>query len=202
VAGYDVSSSLQAPGVTDFPALQDGYGMDATRGARLDGARERERVMAKVKSIPEGSHSITPGLVVKDAKKAIEFYRTALGATVLDVMNGPDGSVMHAELKLGDSKFYLGDENPEWGALSPKSIGGSPVSLNIYTEDCDALIQRAVKGGATLEQPPADMFWGDRYGKIQDPFGHKWGIATHKEDVSKEEMARRGQEWMAQMSKK
>ena len=165
-------------------------------------ARERDMIMAEVKPIPEGSHSITPGLVVGDAKKAIEFYKTALGATVLDVMNGPDGSVMHAELKLGDSKFYLGDENPEWGAVAPQTLGGSPVSLNVYTEDCDALIQRAVKGGATLEQPPMDMFWGDRYGKIKDPFGHKWGIATHKEDVSKEEMARRGREWMAQMSKK
>jgi PhnB protein len=158
--------------------------------------------MAKVKPIPEGTHSITPGLIVKDAKKAIEFYQNALGATVLDVMTGPDGSVMHAELTIGDSKFYVGDENPEWGAVSPKTLGGSPVSLNIYTEDCDALVKNAVAAGATVEQPLMDMFWGDRYGKIADPFGHKWGIATHQEDVSKEEMDRRGKEWMAQMSKK
>ena len=158
--------------------------------------------MAKVNPIPEGSHCITPGLVVKDAKKAIEFYKNALGAAVVDVMHGPDGSVMHAELKIGDSKFYVGDENPEWGAISPKTLGGSPVSLNIYTEDCDALVKRAMAAGATVEQPLMDMFWGDRYGKIQDPFGHKWGIATHKEDVSPEEMERRGKEWMAQMAKK
>jgi uncharacterized glyoxalase superfamily protein PhnB len=157
--------------------------------------------MAQVKPIPDGSHSITPGLVVNDAKKAIEFYKAALGATVLDVMTGPNGGVMHAELKIGDSKFYVGDENPEMGAVSPQRLGGSPVSLNIYTGDCDAMFQRAVAAGAKIEMPLADMFWGDRYGKIADPFGHKWGIGTHKEDVSPEEMERRGKEWMASFSK-
>jgi PhnB protein len=157
--------------------------------------------MAKVKPIPEGTHSITPGLVVKDATKAIEFYKNALGAKLLSRMDGPGGGVMHAELQIGDSKFYLGDENPEWGAIAPPTLGGSPVSLNIYTEDCDATVKKAVEYGATIEAPLMDMFWGDRYGKIQDPFGHKWGIATHKEDVSEAEMDRRGKEWMAQFAK-
>ncbi len=159
--------------------------------------------MAKVSPIPEGSHTITPGLVVKDGKKALEYYKNALGAQVLDVMYGPDGnSVMHAELKLGDSKFYLGDEMPEMGALSPQTLGGSAVSINIYTEDCDALFKRAVAAGGTVKAPLTDMFWGDRYGKITDPFGHHWGIATHKEDVSKADMEKRGKEWMAEMAKK
>ena len=158
--------------------------------------------MAKVKPIPEGSHSITAGLVVRGGRKAIEFYKTVFGAKELSVMNGPDGkSVMHAELQIGDSKFYVGDENPEMGAVSPQSLGGSAVSLNIYTEDCDATFKRAVAAGATVKMPLADMFWGDRYGKVTDPFGHNWGIATHKEDVSEAEMEKRGKEWMASMAK-
>ena len=158
--------------------------------------------MAKVKPIPEGSHSITAGLVVRGGRKAIEFYKTVFGAKELSVMNGPDGkSVMHAELQIGDSKFYVGDEMPEMGAVSPQSLGGSAVSLNIYTEDCDAMFKRAVAAGATVKMPLTDMFWGDRYGKLTDPFGHNWGIATHKEDVSDTEMEKRGKEWMASMAK-
>ena len=118
-------------------------------------------------------------------------------------MLGPDGrSVMHAELKIGDTKIYLGDEYPDFGAVSPQTLGGSPVSLNIYTEDCDAMFKRAVAGGATVKMPLDNMFWGDRYGKLTDPFGHEWGIATHKEDVSEEEMEKRGKEWMAAMARK
>jgi len=159
--------------------------------------------MAKVKPIPEGNHSITAGLIVKNGEKALEFYKAAFGAQVLDIMKGPDGrGVMHAELKIGDSKFYLGDEMPEMGAISPQTLGGSGVSLNIYTEDCDAMFKRAVTAGATVKQPLTDMFWGDRYGKLTDPFGHQWGIATHKEDVTPEEMAKRAKEWMAEMAKK
>ena len=158
--------------------------------------------MAKVRPIPEGSHSITPGLVAKDAKKAIEFYKAAFGATVLSQMDWPDGrGIAHAELKIGDSKFYLGDEVPEMGAVSPQKLGGSPVTLHIYTEDCDALFKRAAAAGAKVEQPPMDMFWGDRYGKLLDPFGHRWSIATHKEDVTPADMEKRGKEWMAQASK-
>ena len=158
--------------------------------------------MAKVKPIPEGNHTITAGLVVRGGKKAIEFYKSAFGAKELGIMYGLDGrSIMHAELQIGDTKIYIGDESPEMGAVSPQTLGGSAVSLNIYTEDCDALFKRAVAAGATVKMPLADMFWGDRYGKITDPFGHNWGIATHKEDVSEAEMEKRGKEWMAATAK-
>jgi PhnB protein len=159
--------------------------------------------MGNVKPIPEGQHSVTPALVVKGAKKAIEFYKNAFGAKELGVSMGPDGqSVMHAELKIGDSKIYLGDEMPEMGAVSPQTLGGSPVSLNIYTEDCDAMFKKAIAAGAKVKMPLADMFWGDRYGKLEDPFGHNWGIATHKEDVSMPEMEKRMKEHSSRMAKK
>ena len=158
--------------------------------------------MAKVNPIPPGNHTVTASLVVRDSKKAIEYYQKAFGAQQLSILMGPNGGVMHAEIKIGDTKIYLGDESPEMGALSPSSLGGSPVSLNIYTEDCDAMFNRAVAAGATVAMPLADMFWGDRYGKLTDPFGHNWGIATHKEDVSPEEMEKRGKEAMAAMAKK
>ena len=159
--------------------------------------------MANVKPIPEGSHTVTAALVVRGARKAIDFYKTAFGAQELSVAAGPDGnSVMHAELKIGDTKIYLGDESPEMGAVSPQTLGGSPVSLNIYTEDCDAMFKRAVSAGATVKMPLADQFWGDRYGKITDPFGHEWGIATHKEDVSPTEMGKRMKDAFAAMAKK
>ncbi len=159
--------------------------------------------MAKVNPIPEGNHTITAGLVVKGARKAIEYYKTAFGAREISVAAGPDGkSVMHAELQIGDTKIYLGDEAPDMGAVSPQTLGGSPVSLNIYTEDCDAMFKRAVAAGATVKMPLADRFWGDRYGKIVDPFGHHWGIATHKEDVSMPEMEKRMKEAFAAMGKK
>ncbi len=159
--------------------------------------------MANVRPIPEGNHTVTAGLVVKGAKKAIEYYKTAFGAKELGVMLGPDGqSVIHAELKIGDTKIYVADEYPDMGSLSPQTLGGSPITLNIYTEDCDAMFNRAVAAGAKATMPLADMFWGDRYGKINDPFGHSWGIATHKEEVSNEEMERRGKEAMAAMMKK
>ena len=159
--------------------------------------------MSKVKPIPEGNHTVTAALVVRNAQKAIEFYEGAFGAKRLGVMLGPDGkSVVHAELKIGDTKIFLGDEFPDMGALSPQTLGGSAVSLNIYTEDCDAMFNKAVRMGATAKMPLADMFWGDRYGKLTDPFGHIWGIATHIEDVSEAEMERRGKEAMAAMMSK
>jgi PhnB protein len=159
--------------------------------------------MSPVNPIPPDTHTITPGLVVKGGKKAIQFYKDAFGAKELHVMLMPDGqSVMHAELKIGDSKFYVNDEFPDMGGLSPLSFGGSAVSLNIYTEDCDATISRAVAAGAKVTMPAADMFWGDRMGALTDPFGHKWGIMTHKEDVSPAEMEKRGREFMSAPAKK
>ena len=158
--------------------------------------------MANVKPIPAGYHTVTASLVIRDAKKAIEFYKQVFGAKELGAMLHPNGTVMHAEIQIGDTRIMMGEEMPEMGARSPQVLGGSPVSLNLYTEDCDAVFQRAVAAGATPNMPPADMFWGDRYSKVTDPFGHNWGILTHIEDVSPQDMERRGREAMAAMAKK
>jgi PhnB protein len=147
--------------------------------------------MSAVKPIPDGYHTVTPHLVVRDAAKAIEFYTKAFGAEERFRMPGPNGVVMHAELQLGDSVLMLGEEAPQMGASSPQTIGGSPVSLLIYVKDVDASFARADKAGCTVQMPLTDMFWGDRYGKLLDPFGHHWALATHKEDVSPEDMAKR-----------
>lgn len=144
-----------------------------------------------VKAIPDGYYSLTPYLVCKGAAKAIEFYTNAFGAQEVVRMPGPDGQVMHAEVKIGNSMLMLSDENKERDYLSPDSIGGTAASIMFYTDDVDAVFTRAVGLGATAEQPPADMFWGDRMGNLVDPFGHRWAIATHKEDVSPEEMQKR-----------
>ena len=144
-----------------------------------------------MKPVPAGYHTVTPHLVVRDAAKAIDFYAAAFGAEELYRMPGPDGAVMHAELMIGDSRVMLGEEAPQMGALSPQTIGGSPVSLLLYVKDVDASFTRAGQAGCTIQMPPTDMFWGDRYGKVQDPFGHQWALATHKEDVTPEEMHRR-----------
>ena len=144
-----------------------------------------------VKAIPDGYYSLTPYLVCKGAAKAIEFYTKVFGAQEMMRMPGPDGSIAHAEVKIGDSMLMLADENPERGALSPESIGGTASSIMFYTEDVDQVFKRALSAGAKAETPLADMFWGDRMGNIVDPFGHKWAIATHKEDVTPEEMEKR-----------
>ena len=145
------------------------------------------------KAIPDGYHTITPYLVCQGAADAIAFYTAAFGATETVRMPGPGGNVMHAELRIGSSMLMLSDENPERGALSPQTVGGSPVSIFIYTEDVDAVFARAVEAGAKGVAPPTDMFWGDRFAQLVDPFGHSWAIATHKEDVSGEEMEKRMQ---------
>jgi PhnB protein len=154
-----------------------------------------------VKPIPDGYHTLTPFLTVRDAVRAIEFYKQAFGAVERGVAKGPDGKVMHAELKIGDSIIMLSDEYPEFGALSPLSAGGAGMGLHIYVDGVDAAFDRAVKAGAQVEMPVADQFWGDRYGKLKDPFGHKWSIATHKADFSVEEMKRGMEEAMAKMPK-
>jgi PhnB protein len=142
-----------------------------------------------VKPIPDGYHTLTPHMIVRDAARAIEFYKQAFGAVERGgVMKGPDGKVMHAELRIGDSIVMLADEFPQYGSMSPLSSGGSGMALHIYVEDVDSAFDRATQAGATVEMPLTDMFWGDRYGKLADPFGHKWSIATHKRDMSSEEM--------------
>jgi PhnB protein len=156
-----------------------------------------------VKAIPDGYHSITPYITCRDAERAIDFYQQAFGATLKGggVMKGPDGKVMHAELVIGDSVIMVSDEYPTFGSVSPQSIGGSASGLHIYVEDVDSAFDRAVKAGAIVEMPVGDMFWGDRYGKLRDPFGHKWSIATHTADFSAEEMEHRVEEAMAKMPK-
>jgi uncharacterized glyoxalase superfamily protein PhnB len=147
-----------------------------------------------VRAIPEGFHTITPHLVVRGGAAAIEFYKKAFGATEICRFPGPDGqSLMHGELKIGDSILFLADEFPNMGCQSPLALGGSPVTISLYVEDTDAVFNQAVAAGAQVRMPPADMFWGDRYAQLTDPFGHVWALATHKEDVSPEEMARRAE---------
>ena len=154
----------------------------------------------QAKPIPEGFRTVTPHICVKGASDAIAFYKKALGAEEISRMMSPDGKgVMHAEIKIGDSIIMLGDEYPGMKIRSPLSLGGSGSSLHIYVNDADSLFQRAVGAGATVTMPMTDMFWGDRYGKVTDPFGHEWGIATHKRDVSKEEMNKAAQEWFTKM---
>ena len=145
-----------------------------------------------VNPIPDGFHTLTPHLTVRDGAAAIEFNKNALGAVEVNRHPGPDGkSIMHALLRVGDFHFMLNDEWPEMGAKGPQSLGGSPVYLNLYVRNVDEAFARAVAAGAKVTMPLADMFWGDRYGQLEDPFGHKWSLATHIEDVSPEESARR-----------
>jgi PhnB protein len=144
-----------------------------------------------VKPIPEGYHSATPYLIVKDAARAIEFYKRAFGATELLRMAAPGGKIGHAEIKIGDSPIMLADEVPDMGALSPESLGGTPVSILLYVEDVDAVFNQAIAAGAKVQRPVKDQFYGDRSGGVTDPFGHVWYVATHKEDVSPEEMRKR-----------
>jgi uncharacterized glyoxalase superfamily protein PhnB len=153
------------------------------------------------KRIPDGFHTITPYLRVRSGRDAIAFYKKAFAAEEVYVLPGPDGSVMHAELKIGDSRLMLGEECKEWGMLSPQSLGGNGSGLHLYVEDVDASFKRAVDAGCTVKMPPADMFWGDRYGKVTDPFGHEWSIGTHIEDLAPDEIARRGVEAMKNMPK-
>src|SRR5712691_4483892 len=147
--------------------------------------------MTAVKPIPDGYSSVTPYLIVDGAAKAIDFYRHAFGAIERYRLGGPDGRVGHAELTIGGSVIMLADEHPEMGALGPRSVGGSPVGIHLYLEDVDAAIDRAVATGAKLINPVENKFYGDRMGTIEDPFGHRWYVTTHIEDVPHDEIARR-----------
>ncbi|HUR55835.1 MAG TPA: VOC family protein [Gemmataceae bacterium] len=144
-----------------------------------------------VKPIPDGYNSVTPYLVIKGAAEALEFYKSVFGATELMRFDGPNGTLAHAEIKIGNSPIMISDEWPDMGFRGPKSIGGSPVGIMIYVEDADAMFAKAVATGATATKPLQDQFYGDRSGSITDPWGHMWTIATHVEDVSPEEIERR-----------
>jgi uncharacterized glyoxalase superfamily protein PhnB len=157
---------------------------------------------SKVKAIPDGFHTLTPHITVRDAAGAIEFYKKALGAEVLHVSNTPDGRVMHASLRIGDSVIMLNDEFPEWGgAPAPRSeVPG--FAIHVYVDNVDSLFNRAVSAGASVKMPLADQFWGDRYGTVLDPYGFKWSLATHVKEVSPQEMEKAQQEMEKQMAHK
>ena len=146
--------------------------------------------MPKVKPIPDGMHTVTPHLVCAGAAAAIEFYKKAFNAVEEVRLPGPQGRLMHAMVRIEGSAVMLVDEMPEWGALGPKSLKGSPVTIHLYVKDVDAFVARAVAAGAKITMPVADMFWGDRYGKLEDPYGHHWSVATHIRDVSMDEAQR------------
>jgi len=150
--------------------------------------------MSKVNFKPENRNSVTPYLIVKNASKAIDYYKNVFGATELMRLKGPDGRIGHAELRIGDSIIMLADENVAMGNRSAESIGASPVSLYVYLPDVDKTVDKAVAGGAKVLKPIQDQFYGDRSGFLQDPFGHLWGIATHKEDVSEQEIEKRAKQ--------
>jgi len=154
-----------------------------------------------VQPIPTGFEGIIPHLVCENAKAAIEFYKKAFGAEEVASMPSPDGRIMHAEIRIGGNLVFLVDDFPEYcegKSGTPKALGGTPVVLHRYVKDCDAAIKQAVDAGATVKMPPADMFWGDRYGVITDPFGHDWSIATHQKDLTPEQMMKNMEEAFAQ----
>jgi PhnB protein len=160
-------------------------------------------VTTSSKPVPQGFHSVTPSLIVKNAAQALEFYKKALGAKELMRMPTPDGKIGHAELQIGDSIIFVSDEFPNMGvSKSPQTLGGCTGTLNLYVEDVDKTYQRAIDSGGKAAMPVADMFWGDRYGTFVDPFGHSWGVGTHKEDLTPEEIEERATAFYAQMAQK
>ena len=148
------------------------------------------------KPIPDGMHSLTPHLICKGAAAAIEFYKAAFGAVEVTRLPGPDGKLMHGSVRIGDSALMLVDEAPEWEMFGPTSLKGSSVTIHLYVKDVDATVAQAVTAGARVTMPVADMFWGDRYGTLEDPFGHRWSVATHTRDLTPEEI----QQAMAKMN--
>jgi uncharacterized glyoxalase superfamily protein PhnB len=183
----------------DFAARRSSQGWSVRQRAGRDPNRPSQgdapMSTSAVKPIPEGMHSITPHLVCAGAAEAIDFYVKAFNAVEMVRLPGPGGKLMHASLKVGDSTLMLVDEMPECGAVGPKALKGSPVTIHLYVEDVDATFAQAVAAGAKVTMPVADMFWGDRYGQVEDPFGHRWSVATHTRDVTPAEM----QEAMSKM---
>ncbi len=159
------------------------------------------KLSSAVAPIPAGYHTVTPALTIRGAGKAIEFYKKAFGAQVLDRVDGPDGrSVMHAALQIGDSRIFLGDEMPGMACRSPQSLGGASSSIYLYVKDADGAVKKAVDAGATLKKPVETMFWGDRFGSVADPFGYTWDIATRVEEVPPDEMKKRAAAFMKEMA--
>jgi PhnB protein len=155
-----------------------------------------------VKAIPEGYHTITPSLIVRDARKASDFYKKAFGAEDIMAMPGPGGAIMHAEMRIGNSRIMMADENPQWNCKSPAAFGGSPVTFYVYVENVDAAWKRATDAGAKVVMPLADMFWGDRCGKVEDPFGHGWSLAQRVTDLTPEQITEGQKAFIAEMQQK
>lgn len=153
------------------------------------------------KPIPDGFHTSTPSIVVSNSSEAIKFYKKAFDAKEIYQMPSPDGKTLHAMIQIGDSFVMMSDEFPSMGARSPTTIGGTPVTLHLYVEDADKIFKQAVDAGAKVAMPIMDAFWGDRYGAIIDPFGHSWAVATHKKDMSPEEMRKAAESFFAGMAK-
>jgi uncharacterized glyoxalase superfamily protein PhnB len=164
-----------------------------SEGDRVGRSEKGEAIMAaNVRGIPEGFHTITPHLVIQGAAKAIDFYKRAFGAEELMRMPSPDGTTIgHADLKIGNSRIFVCDECPEMNAHSPAALKGTPVTIHLYVEDCDKVFKQAVSAGAQVTMPLTDMFWGDRYGTLKDPFGHHWSIGTRKENLTPEQIGQR-----------
>ena len=176
------------------PARKPSRPRSTAKKAASSKMKMKMKMRKKVSPIPQGFHTVTPHLVCRNAAGAIDFYKKAFGARELSRMPMPGGGLAHAEIQLGDSRLMLADEMPEMDATSPETIGGSAVHIFLYVPNVDAVFTRAVSAGAKATMPPMDMFWGDRYAKLTDPFGHKWSMATHIEDMSIKEMIRRGEE--------
>lgn len=173
----------------------------AKGSARRRSAAKRKPAKKKVQAVPKGYHTATPYLIVRGAAKALDFYTRAFGAKQMICMTGAGGSIMHAEFRIGDSMLMISDENIEWGSKSPETLGGSPAHVMLYVKAVDDFVAKATAAGAVVEMPPTDMFWGDRYAKIRDPFGHVWSIGTHIEDVRPKDMQKRADAWMRSMQK-
>lgn len=167
--------------------LRERFAAQATSQSFMKG----KTVKSTVKPVPDGYRTVTPYLIITPAAQAIEFYKQAFGAIELERMDTPGGQVAHAEIQIGDSRLMLADEFPDWDARSPRTIGGSPVFLILYVQDVDAVVSQAVAAGATLSKPVENQFYGDRSGCVTDPFGHKWTVSTHVEDVTPEEVRKR-----------
>ncbi len=153
--------------------------------------------MADVQPSPEVMHTVTPHLICEGAAAAIEFYKQAFGAVELSRQEAPNGKLLHATLRIGDSAIFMADANPEWQSKGPKELGGTPVVIHLYVEDVDAVVAQATEAGGTVVMPVQDTFWGDRYGVLTDPFGHSWSVASHIRDVPLEEMDKAAQEMFA-----
>jgi PhnB protein len=179
---------------------------NASGSFRLPMAKKKSKAKAKVTAtkvqpIPKGYHTVIPTLTVRDAAQALEFYKNAFGAKEKTRMPGPDGKIMHAEIMIGDSHIMLGEENLQMNQLSPQSLNGTASGLYIYVNNVDKVFDQAVKAGATADMPVMDAFWGDRFGHVKDPFGHSWGIATRKRNLSAKEMKKAADEFFAQQAK-